>query len=154
MVSDSLSSTGGSGGDSTTASLLAYTKMMDECFPYYLALGMTEEQYWDKDCELVKAYRKADEIKRERTNQEMWWLSGYLYDVMCRVSPLYHDFVKKAPKPVPYLNEPYPMSKKQVKEREDRERKQEYEKTKAMMESFMQKHNKQTKGSERNVYDD
>ena len=62
MVSKLLSSPGGSGGDSSTAApLKTYTETFNEIFPQYLSIGMTEEQYWDGDCQLVVAFRKADE---------------------------------------------------------------------------------------------
>ena len=52
-MSDPLSSTEGSGGVTATAPLHSYGEKFEELFPYYLSLGMTEEQYWDKDCRLV-----------------------------------------------------------------------------------------------------
>jgi hypothetical protein len=32
---------------------------------------MTPEQYWDGDSMLAKYYRKADELKRKRRNEEL-----------------------------------------------------------------------------------
>ena len=43
MVSESLSSTEGSGGSSATAPLSTYTEKFNELFPHYLSFGMTEE---------------------------------------------------------------------------------------------------------------
>ena len=69
-MSDPLSSTEGSGGVTATAPLHSYGEKFEELFPYYLSLGMTEEQYWDKDCRLVIFYRKAEELRTSRKNQE------------------------------------------------------------------------------------
>ena len=51
MVSNSLSSSEGGGGASATAPLKSYTEKFIELFPYYLSIGMTEEQLekiWDR----------------------------------------------------------------------------------------------------------
>ena len=75
MVSGSLSSTEGS-GQIQTAPLNTYTKTFEDLFPYYLSIGMTEEQYWDRDCNLVKSYRKADEMAaaNKQTSLSSVWL--------------------------------------------------------------------------------
>lgn len=146
MVSDLLSSTEGSGGDSTTAPLVTYTDKFNELFPHYLSIGMTEEQYWDKDCELVKAYRKAEEIRANRRNQELWLQGAYIYDTLCRVSPILHAFAKKGAKPTPYPDEPYPLNEKQVAERKQEKEKEIYSKGMRMMEGFFVSHNKKFEG--------
>ena len=146
MVSGSLSSTEGSGGNSITSPLKTYTNKFEEFFPYYLAIGMTEEQYWDKDCQLVVAFRKADEIRMNRKNQEMWLQGAYFYEALCRVSPVLHAFAKKGVKPVPYLSEAYALNEKQAELREEEHAKGVYDKGKKMMEGFMVSHNKKFEG--------
>ena len=103
---------------------------------------MTEEQYWDKDCTLVAAYRKAEEIRANRRNQEMWLQGAYVYEAICRVSPVLHAFSKKGAKPMPYLSEPYALSEKQAELREEEHAKKAYDKGKKLMEGFMVSHNK------------
>ena len=142
MVSDLLSSTEGSGGDSTTAPLKTYTEKFHELFPYYLSIGMTEEQYWDRDSTLVVAYRKAEELKTNRKNQEMWLQGAYVYETLCRVSPVLHAFAKKGTKPVPYLAEPFAINEKQAERKEKEKAKKTFDRGKALMEGFMAQHNK------------
>lgn len=142
MVSDLLSSTEGSGGDSATAPLLTYTEKFNELFPHYLAIGMSEEQYWDKDSQLVVAFRKAEELRMNRKNQEMWLQGAYIYDVLCRVSPIFHAFAKKGTKPVPYLSESYSLTEKQIEIRKEEKAKSVFDKGKKIMEGFMATHNK------------
>lgn len=142
MVSDSLSSTEGRGGDSATAPLCTYTEKFNELFPYYLSIGMTEEQYWDKNARLVTAYRKSDELKTARKNQEAWLQGAYIYDALCRVSPILRAFVKKGTKPVPYLAEPYFLTEKQAELAQEEKSKKVFDKGKKMMEGFMIHHNK------------
>lgn len=146
MVSDLLSSTEGSGGISATASLLTYTEKFNELFPHYLSIGMTEEQYWDKDCMLVVAYRKAEELRTDRKNQEMWLQGAYIYDAICRVSPILHAFAKKGTKPVPYMEEAYALTEKQAEVKEEAKAKAVFDKGKKMIEGFMTSHNKKFEG--------
>ena len=146
MVSGSLSSTEGSGGSSTTVPLPTYTEKFNELFPHYLAIGMTEDQYWDKDCMLAVAYRKAEELRTNRRNQEMWLQGAYFYDALCRVSPILHACAKKGAKPVPYLSEAYALTEKQVELREKEHAKGVYDKGKKMMERFVVSHNKKFEG--------
>lgn len=141
-MSDPLSSTEGSGGVTATAPLHSYREKFEELFPYYLSLGMTEEQYWDRDSQLVVYYRKAEELRTSRTNQELWVQGAYFYEAITRASPLLHAFAKKGTKPVPYLAEPFAISEKQAEYQQEEKEKKVYDKGKALMEGFMAKHNK------------
>ena len=142
MVSDLLSSFGGSGGASTAAPLKTYTEKFNELFPYYLSIGMSEDQYWDRDCQLVVAYRKAEEVRTSRKNQEMWLQGAYVYEALCRVSPIFHAFAKKGTKPAPYITEPFAITEKQAEYKQEEKAKQTFDKGKAMLEGFMTQHNK------------
>lgn len=102
---------------------------------------MTEEQYWDRDCNLVKHYRKADEMSMERQNLYLWLQGRYFYEALCGVAPILHAFAKKGTKPQPYRKEPYPITNQGAKQaKEDRE-KANYNKGKVFMETFMAKNN-------------
>jgi hypothetical protein len=115
-------------------------------FPYYLSIGMTPEQYWDGDCTLTKYYRKAEELRNEKRNQELWLQGMYIYEAICDVSPVLHAFAKKGTKPHPYSSRPYAISEKQIKqEREEKERKI-AEKGKRFMEAVMRSTNKRFEG--------
>ena len=146
LVSDLLSSSEGSGGVTAAASLKSYTDKFNELFPLYLAIGMTEEQYWDKDCMLVTYYRKAEELKSNHRNQEMWLQGAYFYDALCRMSPVLRAFAKKGAKPLPYPSEPYPITNEQVKIKESQYDKSVYNKGKALMQGFMARNNRKFEG--------
>ena len=139
MVTSSESADGG--GQSAPFSN-SYTKTFYDHFPYYLSIGMTPEQYWDGDPSLAKYYRKSDEIRRERRNQELWLQGMYIYEALCDVSPVLNAFAKKGTKPNPYPDHPYPLSTKdrdaEKKLRERRER----DKARRYMEAKMAKLNK------------
>lgn len=142
MVTDSLSATNGSGRSIRSAPVKSYSELFHEHFPYYIALGMSYEAYWDGDPQLVKAYRKADEIRRQRNNEELWLQGMYFYNALCCASPIFRDLAKKGTKPHPYPDEPYAISKKQKANSEEIKAKRNAEAGKRYMEGFMAKFNK------------
>lgn len=65
-----------------------YSDVFEECFPFYLSIGMTDEQYWDGDNALPKYYRKAEKMRQEQKNHEAWLNGLYVYDAL--VSAMSH----------------------------------------------------------------
>ena len=149
LVSSSLSATGGSEQNSSAPSF-TYTEKFYELFPYYLAIGMTYEQYWNGDCTLVKYYRKADEIRKERRNEELWLQGMYVYEAICDVSPILHAFAKKGTKPQPYSEKPYAITEAQQKRVEEEKERKIAEKGKRFMEALMKSNNKRFEGGNSN----
>ena len=141
LVSSSLSATEGS-EQKGSLPYFTYTEKFYEMFPYYLSIGMTYEQYWEGDCTLTKYYRKSEEMRNEKRNQELWLQGMYFYEALCDVSPILHAFAKKGAKPQKYSSKPYAITEKQIRqEREERARKV-AEKGKRFMEALMQTNNK------------
>ena len=103
---------------------------------------MTAEQYWDGDCTLAKAYRKAEELRTERRNQEMWLQGMYIYEAICDVSPILQAFAKKGAKPHPYPERPYAITERQIREQREEKARKLAEKGKRFMEAMMQSTNK------------
>ena len=145
MVSDSLltdeSANKGSERENRSTPPVSFVEVFNAKFPYYLSIGMTEEQYWDKDCMLVKYYREAEEMRREKFNQEAWLQGMYIYDAIMRLSPILHAFAKKGTKPQPYVDSPYPISQAGMEEAKTRKEKAVADKGKRFMEAFMAKNN-------------
>ena len=98
LVSSSLSATDG-GGHNSSLPNFTYTERFYEMFPYYLSIGMTPEQYWESDCTLTKYYRKAEELRNEKRNQELWLQGMYVYEAIADVSPVLHAFAKRVLNP-------------------------------------------------------
>ena len=97
------------------ASPRPYTDIFNQKFPYYLSIGMTEEQYWDRDCCLVKFYRD---------------------------SPILHAFAKKGTKAQPYVEEAYPISKKTMEDAKTKKEKAKSQKGMRYMQAYMVANNK------------
>ena len=145
LVSSSLSATGGSELNSSAPSF-TYTEKFYELFPYYLSIGMTAEQYWEGDPTLARYYRKADEIRKERRNEELWLQGMYIYEALCDVSPVLHAFAKKGTKPQPYSEKPYAITKEQQERIEEEKERKIAEKGKKFMEALMASTNKRFEG--------
>ena len=145
LVSGSLSATGGSELNSSAPSF-TYTEKFYELFPYYLSIGMTAEQYWEGDPTLARYYRKADEIRKERRNEELWLQGMYIYEALCDVSPVLHAFAKKGTKPQPYSEKPYAITKEQHERIEEEKERKIAEKGKKFMEALMASTNKRFEG--------
>lgn len=102
------------------------TETFEEVFPYYLAFGMSYEQFWYGSPELVIPYRRADEIRRRRRNEELWLAGMYTADALA--STVGNMFSKQK---YPYPSEPRPLTLDEALERRERERKAKEEKIKA-----------------------
>ena len=150
MVSGSLSATMEGSERDSSLPFVTYTERFHEQFPYYLSIGMTPEQYWDGDSTLARAYRKADEIRMERKNQELWLQGMYIYEAICDASPILHDFAKKGTKPHPYADKPYPITEKQHKRNKVDKEKANFDKGKKLMEAFMKANTSRFKGDAQN----
>ena len=146
LVSDSLSATEG-GGHKGSPPLITYTEKFYEAFPYYLSIGMTYAQYWDDDPSLPKYYRKADELRNERKNQELWLQGMYIYEALCDVAPVLRAFAQKGTKPTPYSSKPYALNEKQVKTDEEEKQRKLVEKGKMFMEAMATNINKKFEGN-------
>ena len=146
MVSGSLSATTEGRERDSSHPFFTYTEKFYEQFPYYLSIGMTPEQYWEGDPVWARSFRKADEIRMERKNQELWLQGMYFYEAICDASPILHDFAKKGTKPHPYAEKPYPITEKQHKRKQEDAEKAKFEKGKKLMEAFMKAVNGKFKG--------
>ena len=103
---------------------MTYTRVFEQAFPTYLAMGMSYDEYWNMDASLVKTYRKAKEIRREETNFELWLQGRYVYDAIAALAPILRTSLSKKPiKPEKYVDKPYPLTEDTAnKQREDREK--------------------------------
>lgn len=102
---------------------------------------MTAEQFWEGDPSLAKYYRKAEEMRIERRNQEMWLQGMYVYEAICDASPLFQAFAKKGVRAHPYSDKPYSITENQKERNDLAKEKAVSDKGKRIMEAFMKSHN-------------
>lgn len=142
MVSGSLSHAEGSNEQKKAAPLITYSERFHEQFPFYLAMGMTEAQYWDGDPALAVAFRKAEEIKNEKSNQTLWLQGMYIYEALCDAAPLFRSYAKRGTRAKPYASQPYSITKRAQREEKIAKEKKMYNKGKARMEALVDAMNK------------
>ena len=80
------------------------TEIFERDCPYYMAIGMTYDQYWYGDVHMARAFYEADRIRQKRMNDEAWLYGAYV----CRAieSTICNAFRKKGSQPVSYPKEP------------------------------------------------
>lgn len=108
-----------------------------EHLPYYLSIGMTYEQYWLGSVDLVRYYHKAQKMKEQRINEQLWLQGKYFYDALCAASPAFRALSKRGP--YPYIEKPYSITTEQTRE----EKQKKTEKAKAFMDVWAINVNKQ-----------
>ena len=86
-------------------------------FPYYINAGMTYDQIWKGDPELVVYYRRAYEQRKEYDALLAYLQGRYFYDAMCLVSPLYNPLKPKKPQKFP--KRPYPITASMQRKQEE-----------------------------------
>ena len=117
----------------TSAPSFSYQKLFEEQCPYYMSIGMTYDEFWYGDPNRAKYYRKANELKKRQINEQMWLQGMYVYEAICDVAPILVTIPSKNAKIQEYSNEPYALT---VKEQKEREQKELERRQKAMMNRF------------------
>lgn len=102
----------------------------------YLVMGMTADEYWNGDPQLVKSYREAEKIRKDRMNEQNWLMGMYVYDAMCRVAPILHVFAPGGTKAHPYPEQPYALTVREQEDREEAKKRKAMEEAKRYMEQF------------------
>lgn len=74
-----------------------------------MSLGMSRDEYWHEEPELLNLYIKVDEINQRKKNSEFWLQGAYIYQALCCASPLFNSLAKEH-KPKPYLKQPFSMN--------------------------------------------
>ncbi len=95
---------------------------------------MTYDEFWNGDVNMVRAYRKADEMKRRRQNETLWVQGLYVRDALvCTVGNM---FSGKSGKQHEYPKEPYAITETEIREREERDARLAEERIKAEFAAF------------------
>lgn len=80
--------------------------------PYYLAIGMPYELFWNGDPQLVKVYKEAHNMQAEQKNQEMWVQGIYVFRAFKSVMETFAYGLSgsKGTKPSQYPDSPIPIT--------------------------------------------
>ena len=126
-----------------------------------MSIGMTYDEFWNQDVAMVRAYRKAHELKRRQQNDALWMQGRYVLDAL--LATVGNMFADKSATKNEYPAEPYPVTAEQVAEKEAAKRREMEERMKADMLALATRMIKKqmpgeahpnTRGGEANVYND
>ena len=118
-----------------------FGEKFEELCSYYMSIGMSYHDFWDGAADMVKYYREADELRRERKNSELWLQAVYLYEALIDVSPVFNPLSKKG-KPFPFRSAPVPITSVGSREQEERKKKQMLENGKEAMRRMVDSFNR------------
>lgn len=102
-------------------------KLFEEQCPIYMSYGMSYDEFWFGDPYRTQFYRDAHNIKVKQRDEEMWVQGMYIYEALCKVSPILHAFSKKGTKPLPFSDKPYLFDKNLVQTKAEKEKEVENE---------------------------
>ena len=83
------------------------TNLFEKQCPIYMSYGMTYDEFWYGEFYRTKFYRESYIIKNRHKDEELWLQGMYVYEALCKVSPILHAFSKKGAKPLPFSEKPY-----------------------------------------------
>lgn len=100
---------------------ISLTETFEELCPIYMSYGMSYDEFWYGDAYRTKFYSDSHKLKVKQKDEEMWIQGMYIYEALCKVSPILHAFSKKGTKPLPYAEKPYTSSVKESQTKQDKE---------------------------------
>lgn len=93
---------------------------LNDACPYFMAIGVSYDDFWYNDPDIAKQMLKAHEIRQKMDNEKFWLRGYYEYIALCSVSPILHAFAKKGTKPLPYPSEPLALTQSDIDERNEK----------------------------------
>ena len=100
---------------------ISLTKTFEELCPIYMSYGMSYDEFWYGEAYRTKFYADSHKLKVKQKDEEMWIQGMYIYEALCKVSPILHAFSKKGTKPLPFSEKPYLFNSEQFKSEEEKE---------------------------------
>ena len=97
------------------------SSFFEKMCPIYMSYGMTYDEFWYKSPYRAKFYLDSHKLKMKQQDEYMWIQGMYIYEALCKVSPILHAFSKKGTKPLPYSNKPYLSDSLATKTEKDKE---------------------------------
>ena len=121
--------------------------MLDKSCKFYMAIGVSYDEFWHGDYTKLKYYREAYKLKQEMQNHESWLQGMYFYDAVSIA--LHNAFLDKGKQPKSYPDKPYKIFEpsEEEKEREKQETVRKFrEQLIALGKKFEEKHKRERGG--------
>ena len=103
------------------------TYFFEKLCPIYMSYGMSYDEFWYKSPYRARFYLEAQKRKIKQQDEYMWVQGMYIYEALCKVSPVLHAFSKKGTKPLPYSEKPYLRDNDDLQSEEEKRQKEENE---------------------------
>lgn len=113
-----------------------------EAYPYYIAMGMSEDEYWNGDAQACVAYRKAQEQRLKMQDLYAWRQGAYIYNALCAVAPYFNSIKPQSPEK---YTDPFSKIENRSEISTDGQAKKETNAGLAYMKNFADSFNKQFK---------
>lgn len=136
-MEDSRSISEETGQERSSVESVSLTQIFEEQCPIYMSYGMSYDEFWYDSPYRAKFYREAKKLNARRKDEELWLQGVYIYDALCRVSPILHAFSKSGTKPLPYLEQPFSYTDDKYKTEQEKEKEAENERLKAQVQFGM-----------------
>lgn len=107
--------------DKSKVEVTSLTTIFEKQCPIYMSYGMSYDEFWYGDAYRTKFYREAYSIKIRQKDEQLWMQGMYVYEALCKVSPILHAFSKKGTQPLQYSLKPYLSNVENLKTSEDKE---------------------------------
>ena len=116
--------------DESKVEYTSLTNLFEKQCPIYMSFGMTYDEFWYGEPYRAKFYRESYKLKVRQKDEELWIQGMYIYEALCKVSPILHAFSKKGTKPLQYAEKPYLADRLREKTKEEIEQEKENERLK------------------------
>ena len=126
-----------SGEKGSSVESVSLTQIFEAQCPIYMSYGMSYDEFWYDSPYRAKFYREMKQIQIRQKDEELWLQGVYIYDALCRVSPILHAFSKSGTKPLPYLEQPFSYGNEAEKTKAQKEKEAENERLKAQIQFKM-----------------
>ena len=97
------------------------SEIFDEVCPWYMASGMTYEEFWYKDPTLAYWYRRKREAEDRRENERAWLYGRY--EFVAVATALTNAFRKEGRPAIDYPKEPFETKAVTERDKELRQKK-------------------------------
>ena len=113
------------------------SELFQIAFPMYLAIGMSYEEFWEKESWLVKSYREAQKLKFKDVNYSAWLNGVYVLQALQTGIPVVLTGMLKEHVKLPeYAHAPIDFDEKSKEEQEKKQMEAQMAKMKEMAERF------------------
>jgi hypothetical protein len=106
-------------------------QVMDILAPYYLSIGMSLDEYWNGDPELVLTYIQAETFRVRKKQREMWFEGIYIHK----------SIISALDKDTQYFDAPLPDTVEDVEKERNRRKELELKRFKASFMSWVKNPN-------------